>query len=83
MVTIMTVLYTEAHLFRGKVQCNQCPGLRLFAQHSDISNRDEINFLAEYRIKPGTFLYFVINRQRSNGVLDTQYMIKFKSYAGI
>lgn len=56
--------------------------LRLFAQHSDISKQDEINFLSEYEIRPGTLFYFVINRgiRHSPEASDTKVMLKFKSF---
>ena len=76
--------YTQKRIYlKAKYNITNALRLRLFAQRSDISNKDEINFLTEYRIKPGTFLYLVINRQKSNGTSRTQFMIKFKSYAGI
>lgn len=74
--------YTQHRLYlKGKWNITQKLRFRLFAQHSGISNEEELDILSEYEIKPGTSLYFVVNRNNhSDGVSETRLMVKFKSY---
>ncbi len=76
--------YTQKRIYlKAKYNLTNDLRARLFVQHSEISKRNEVNFLTEYRIKPGTFLYFVINRTEINGSPQVNFMVKFKSYVGI
>ena len=76
--------YTQKRIYlKAKYNITDALRARLFVQHSEISKKDEVNFLMEYRIKPGTFLYFVINRTEINGSPQVNFMVKFKSYMGI
>ena len=76
--------YTQKRIYlKAKYNITTALRARLFVQHSEISKRNEVNFLTEYRIKPGTFLYFVINRSEINGSPQVNFMVKFKSYLGI
>ncbi len=74
--------YTQKRVYlKGKWNITQKLRFRLFAQHSGISNEDEIDFLTEYKLRPGTSLYFVVNRYNfSDGTSETRLMAKFKSY---
>lgn len=72
------------YYIKAKWNVSQKVRLRFFAQHSDISKEDYISFMSEYEFNPGTSVYFVINRLKSQeGYSDTKLMIKFKSYFSV
>ncbi len=74
--------YTQKRLYlKGKWNITHKLRLRVFAQHSDISSENEFDFLTEYKLRPGTSLFFVINRKDfQDGTNDTRFMAKFKTY---